>query len=69
MARRLWSRPGNPPDWVAARLGISREQLGEAIHKVKDSAGLAPSDRVIIWDDGSVTDEADDWIGNIQDEV
>jgi hypothetical protein len=67
--RRLWGRVENPPDWVARRLGISRIQLGEALHRIKRDAGLSPRDPVNIWDDGSVTDDTDAWIGNILDEV
>jgi hypothetical protein len=64
----VWSRRGNPPSGVATRLGISRRQLRRAIHKIKDYAGLAPTNRVIIWDDGSVTDENNVPLGNINDE-
>jgi hypothetical protein len=67
--RRLWSRVGNPPDWVARQLGISRVQLSAALHAIKRDSGLSPRDRVTLWDDGSVTDDTDVWIGNIHDEV
>jgi len=53
---------------MAQRLGISRVQLGEALHRIKRDAGLRPSDQVSIWDDGSVTDDRDVWIGNVYDE-
>jgi hypothetical protein len=69
VAQKIWSNPENPPEWVARRLRITREQLGEAIHIIKNDAGLSPRDRVNIWDDGSITDEADGWIGNVHDEV
>jgi hypothetical protein len=69
MALRLWSGPQNPPIWVARRLGITRAQLSRAIHATKRHAGLRPRDRVSLWDDGSVTDDADAWIGNIHDEI
>ena len=69
MARRLWSSPHNPPAWVARRLSITRAQLGEALHMIKRQAGLNPRDRVSIWDDGSIMDDADVWIGNIYDEI
>jgi hypothetical protein len=68
-ARLLWSSADNPPGGVARRLGISRVQLGEALHKIKRDAGLSPRDRVNIWGDGSVTDDRDVWIGNIHDEI
>ena len=67
--RTIWSRPGNPPKSVAVALGITRPQLRYAIHKIKDDAGLGPGDSVKIWDDGSITDDADEWIGNIYDEI
>ena len=69
MPRIIWSNPGNPPHGVATRLGITRGQLGRAIHRIKNYAGLAPRDQVTIWDDGSVTDEDGVPLGNIQDEI
>lgn len=68
-ARRLWSSARNPPARVASLLGITRVQLGGALHRIKRDAGLSPRDRVHIWDDGSVTDDANVWIGNIHDEI
>lgn len=59
MPRVIWSRPGNPTRGVARALGISVTDLGDAIHILKDAAGLGPRDRVKIWDDGSVTDDRD----------
>lgn len=69
MARVIWSNPGNPTAEVSSRLGITRWQLREAIHSIKNGAGLSPRDRVSIWDDGSVTDDTDVWIGNVYDEI
>jgi hypothetical protein len=69
MPQKIWSNPGNPPRGIATRLGITRRELGRAIHKIKDHFGLSPRDRVTIWDDGSVTDENDVPLGNIQDEI
>jgi hypothetical protein len=65
MARKIWSRPGNPTRAVAEALGITRPQLGYAIHRIKKKARLRPRDDVILWDDGTVTDDRDGWIGNI----
>lgn len=65
----IWSRPGNPTRGVATRLGTSETKLGDALHAIKDAAGLAPRDRVTIWDDGSVTDDRDVLVGNIYDEI
>lgn len=67
--RRLWSSSENPPDRVARQLGVTRVQFSEALHRIKRDAGLSPRDRVNIWDDGSVTDETNVWIGNIHDEL
>jgi hypothetical protein len=67
--RKIWSNPQNPPDWVAGILNISREELGEALHIIKNEAGLSPRDRVSIWDDGGITDDTDTWIGNVHDEI
>ena len=69
MAQKIWSRPDNPTRAVATALGISVGQLGDAIHAIKQAVGLRPRDNVTIWDDGSVTDDQDAWVGNIYDEL
>lgn len=69
MAQRLWSNPGNPPGWVAARLRLSSWDFADALHRIKKAAGLRGADRVTIWDDGAVTDGRGDAIGNVYDEV
>ena len=46
MAQKIWSRPGNPTRAVTRTLGISREQLRDAIHAIKRAAGLQPNDRL-----------------------
>jgi hypothetical protein len=69
MPRIIWSGPGNPTRGVATRLGVTRPQLGDAIHAIKKNARLRASDNVSIWDDGSVTDASDELIGNIYDEI
>jgi hypothetical protein len=69
MAHVIWSRPSNPTRTVATVLGISLPQLGDAIHAIKEAVGLQPRDNVRIWDDGSVTDDQDVWVGNIYDEI
>lgn len=69
MARTIWRRPGNPPRSVATTLGITRTQLGDAIHAIKKNAGLRPGENVSISDDGSVTDAYNEVIGNIYDEI
>jgi hypothetical protein len=69
MARIVWNRRGNPPRYVSDQLGIEHWQLGEAIHEIKPAGNLRASDRVIIYDDGMVTDEHGDVLGNIYDEI
>ena len=54
---------------MAVALGITRVQLGDAIHSIKEDAGLGPRDRVTIWDDGSITDDTNARIGNVYDEI
>jgi hypothetical protein len=49
------------------RLGIQRWQLRAAIHGIKTATNLRATDRVIIYDDGTVTDEHGDALGNIYD--
>jgi hypothetical protein len=69
MARIIWDRPTNPPKWVADRLGISEWDLGIALHAIKQASGLGGADRVTISDDGTVTDDQGQAIGNIYDEL
>ena len=69
MARIIWNRRENPSEYVSGKLGITREQLGEVIHEIKAAGDLSPADRVIIYDDGTVTDEHGDALGNIYDEL
>jgi hypothetical protein len=77
MARIIWNRRENPSAYVSDRLGITREQLGDAIHEIKAAGDLSPADhviiypadRVIIYDDGTVTDERGDVLGNIYNEI
>ena len=69
MARVIWNQPGNPPKYVSNMLHIAHWQLGVAIHEIKHAGNLRASDRVIIYDDGMVTDEYGDILGNIYDEI
>src|SRR5947208_5368941 len=56
-ARILWSNPGNPPDAVARALGMQPRHFSRALHKIKAANDLSGTDRVVIYTDGSVTDE------------
>jgi|1186.fasta_scaffold14397_2 hypothetical protein len=67
--RIIWSRPGNPTRQVATALGVTRAQLGAALHAIKKNARLRPNDDVRIYADGSVADASDEIIGNIYDEI
>jgi len=69
MAGIIWSGPRNPTRAVATALGIERFQLGQAIHAIKNDAGLRPWDNVSIRIDGWLTDDRNAWIGNIYDEI
>jgi hypothetical protein len=68
-ARIIWSDPGNPTSEVSRALGIERLQLRQALHRIKRAQGLKGADRVIIWNDGSVTDHQDNVLGNVYDEI
>lgn len=67
-ARILWSNPGNPPDRVARVLGMEPRRFSRALHKIKAAADLSGADRVVIYNDGSVTDGQGEPIGNLHDE-
>jgi len=69
VARILWDRLRSPTPYVSHTLGIEEWQLRNAIHRLKDRWGLTGTDRVIIYDDGKVTDEFGDDLGNVYDEV
>jgi hypothetical protein len=68
MARALWSSAGNPTNAVSQALGVPRWALRRALHRIKGAWGLGGRDRVIIWDDGSVTDQNGGHLGNVFDE-
>jgi hypothetical protein len=65
VARVIWSRPGNPTNEVAARLGVSRWRLRQAIHAIRKRGKLGARDRITIYDDGSVFDANGEDVGNI----
>jgi hypothetical protein len=69
VAHVIWDKSGNPTNYVSDQLEIERWQLREAIHKIKASSNIGPSDRVIIYDDGTVTDIDGEPVGNILDEI
>ena len=64
----LWSNPGNPPDTVARALGLEPRRFGRALHKIKAASDLSGGDRVLIYSDGTVSDEQGEPIGNLPDE-
>ena len=67
-ARILWSNPGNPPDSVARALGMEPRRFSRALHKIKAASDLSGADRVIVYQDGSVTDDQGEPLGNLHDE-
>jgi hypothetical protein len=70
MARLIWDKlRRNPTKSVSDQLRIERWQLREAIHKIKAANNLRATDRVFIYDDGSVTDEKGEWLGDIHREI
>jgi len=68
MPRIIWSTSENPPKLVSDALGIERWQLRNALHIIKEEAGMSGTDRVIVWDDGTVSDTQGN-PGNIYDEI
>ena len=69
MPRMIWSNPGNHTRAVSDALGIARWQIRNAIHRIKENNGLSGADRIIIWDEGSVSDVRGNPLGNIYDEI
>ena len=69
MPRIIWSNPGNATKAISDTLGIERWQLRNALHRIKEGAGLSGVDRVIIWDDGTVSDPQGNPLGNVYDEI
>jgi hypothetical protein len=69
VARVIWDRIGNPTPYVSNHLGIERWKLREAIHKIKTSSNIRAAERIIIYDDGTVTDIDGEPIGNVFDEI
>jgi len=69
LANFIWDKHASPTNYVSRTLGIEHWKLRAAIHKIKAKANLGPVDDVIIYDDGTVTDSADNEIGNIYDEL
>ncbi len=64
----LWSNPGNPPDSVARALGMEPRRFSRALHKIKAASDLSAADRVVIYGNGSVTDEQGEPLGNLHNE-
>jgi hypothetical protein len=67
--RVIWDKRRNPTKHVSDVLGIQRWQLRAAIHTIKARSNLGGTDKVIIYDDGKVTDVHGLEIGNIFDET
>lgn len=69
MSRIIWDQSANPTRYVSDELGIERWQLRDALHKIKARSDLGGRDRVIIYENGTVTDADGNEVGNIHDEV
>ena len=69
MAKVLWDKKRSPTDHVSDQLGLRRWQLRKAMHTIKARSNLGARDRVIIYDDGTVTDDSGEHVGNIYDEI
>ena len=69
MPKKIWDKPGNPPKYVSDLLRIPHWKLGDALHGIKGPSNLRGADRVIIYDDGAVTDQCGEPLGNIYDEL
>lgn len=69
MPRIIWDRVANPTRYVSDRLGIRRAELRQALHEIKRRSNLQARDRVIIYEDGAVSDERGEDLGNVYDEV
>jgi hypothetical protein len=67
-ARILWSNPSNAPDAVVRALGMEPTRSSGALHKIKAASDLSGADRVIRYNDGTVTDEQGEPLGNLHDE-
>jgi hypothetical protein len=65
----IWDKIRNPTRHASDALRIERWQFRLAIHKIKAANNLGPTDKVIIFDDGKVTDTNGAEIGNIFDEI
>lgn len=70
---RAWNRvrrvkPGKPPDSVARALGMEPRHFSRALHRIKAANDLSGADRVLIYSDGSITDEQGAPLGNLYDE-
>ncbi|RVU14072.1 hypothetical protein [Methylobacterium oryzihabitans] len=70
MSRRIiWDRSGNPIPFVSQALKIDPYRCADALHTIKQAAGLSPKDDTVIYDNGDVTDKlSGDEIGNLHDE-
>ena len=68
MPRIIWSTSENQTKLVSDALGIERWQLRNALQIIKEEAGMSGTDRVIVWDDGTVSDTQGN-PANVYDEI
>ena len=67
-SRIIWSGPSNPTNAVAERLGIPRWRLRGALHEIKKRSKLGATDRVTIYDNGTVVDANGEDVGDIYED-
>jgi hypothetical protein len=68
LRRIIWNKSQSPTRYVSDRLGTERARFRAALHKIKAAADVKPNERVVIYDNGDVTDANGEPIGNINDE-
>lgn len=56
------------PAGLGCSLGIGPHRFSRALHKIKAASDLSGADRVVIYSDGTVTDEQGEPLGNLHDE-
>lgn len=64
----IWRGQKSLTKSIAQRFGVPPDVVRTVIHNVKDREGLNGADNIIIYDNGDIEDEFDNWLGNLCDE-
>jgi hypothetical protein len=64
----LVEQPREPASFTCTGAWHGVRRFSRALHKIKAAGDLSGSDRVVIYSDGSVTDEQGEPLGNLHDE-